>query len=119
MTRRTGDQPTWPSRRAVVSFWFLVVIATAASGSLMTSLKAPASPAAGLGVALSGSLLAVALLLAGRVLLALERARRNARSASPRHPDRPRVPARAPARSARQRWGGRTRRSGGVGRAGR
>jgi hypothetical protein len=45
----------------------------------MSSLAAPASPVAGLGVAVSGIVLAVSLTLAFRVMAALERARQRTR----------------------------------------
>jgi hypothetical protein len=66
-------------RRALLSLWILIAAATAASGALTASLTAPASPAAGLGVAVSGTVLAVSLALAVRVVAALERARPRSR----------------------------------------
>jgi hypothetical protein len=48
-------------------------------GALSTALKAHPSPATGAAVAVSGAVLAVALTLAARVLLALDHARRPAR----------------------------------------
>jgi hypothetical protein len=58
----------------VVSLRVLIAAAIASSAGLTASIAAPPSPTAGLGVAVFGPLLAVALALAARVLLALERA---------------------------------------------
>ena len=53
--------------RARHSFWALVVVATAAMGSLSTALAAPPSPSTGVRVALSATTLALSLVLAGRI----------------------------------------------------
>ena len=67
---------TAPSRRAVRSLWILVGTAVLASGSLNAALTAGTAPRTGLRVALSGLVLVVSVVLAARVLFALERARR-------------------------------------------
>jgi hypothetical protein len=67
--------PTQPTARARRSFWTLAVIAVLSMGALSAALKAEPSPAAGAAVGVSGTILAVSLTLAGRVLLALDRAR--------------------------------------------
>ena len=58
--------------RARTTFWVLVVAATTAMGSLSTALAAPPSPVAGLGVAVSATILTLSLVLAGRILLRLD-----------------------------------------------
>ncbi len=68
-----------PTARARKSFWALVLIAALATGALSIALKAHPSPATGATVALSGIVLAIALTLATRILLALDQARRAAR----------------------------------------
>lgn len=68
------------SRRARRSFWILVGIAVAAAGSLSAGLVAEPSPLTGLRVAASGIILVTSLALAARVMIALERARRRAKS---------------------------------------
>ncbi len=62
--------------RARRSFWALVLIAVLAAGSLDIALRADAGPLTGLRVAASGLVAVLALALAARVMLALERARR-------------------------------------------
>lgn len=64
------------SPRARHSLRLLVLIAVAASGFLTTSLGAPVGPRTGLRVAVSGLILAGAVTLAARILVAVERARR-------------------------------------------
>ena len=61
------------------SFWFLVVVAILATGSLSSALAAPPSPLTGLRVAVSGLVLLASLTLATRVMIAAERARRRDR----------------------------------------
>jgi hypothetical protein len=68
-----------PLRRARWSFWGFVGIAMLAAGSLSAALGAGPGPLTGLRVAVSGMVLIGALALAGRVMVALERARRRAR----------------------------------------
>lgn len=63
-------------RRALRSFWGLTFICVAAAGSFSAALAAPAGPLTGARVAFSGLVLLVALVLAARVLVALDRARR-------------------------------------------
>jgi hypothetical protein len=57
--------------RARYAVWALVVVATAAMGSLSTALAAPPSPITGMAVALSATTLALSLVLAGRILVRL------------------------------------------------
>ena len=68
-----------PTARARRSFWALVLIAVLSTGALSAAIEAHPSPAAGVTVAASGAVLAVALTLAARILIALDRARRAAR----------------------------------------
>ena len=68
-----------PTARARKSFWFLVLIAAIATGGLSTALKAHSSPVTGIAVAVSGTVMAISLALATRILLALDRARRASR----------------------------------------
>ncbi|MEO5852293.1 MAG: hypothetical protein ABIQ15_07255 [Nocardioides sp.] len=63
-------------RRAVRTFRILVAIAVLAAGWLNAALAAPASALTGLQVATSGLVLVSAVVLAARVLAAVERARR-------------------------------------------
>lgn len=67
---------TSPSRRAVRSLWILVGIAVLAAGSLSAALTAGSAPLTGLRVAVSGLVLVGSVVLAARVMFALERARR-------------------------------------------
>ena len=77
MTRNSVSRP--PQRRAHWVFWGLVGIAMLAAGSLSAALGAGPGPLTGLRVAFSGMVLIGAVALAGRVMVALERARRRAR----------------------------------------
>lgn len=63
-------------RRVRVTFWALVVVAIGATGALSRALTAPSSPAAGIAVAVSGTLLAVSAGLALRILVAIAQGRR-------------------------------------------
>jgi hypothetical protein len=63
-------------KRAVRLLWILIGIAVLASGSLSAALTAGSAPLTGLRVAASGLVLVVSVVLAARVLFALERARR-------------------------------------------
>lgn len=63
-------------RRALRTFWILVAIAVLAAGWLSTALATAASTLVGLQVATSGLVLTFAVVLAARVLAAVERARR-------------------------------------------
>ena len=64
------------ARRARRSFWILVTVAVLAAGAFSAGLGADPGPLTGLSVAVSGIVLAVALTLAARVMVASERARR-------------------------------------------
>lgn len=70
--------PNTTPTRAVRSLWILIGIAVLAAGSLSTALTAGAAPLTGVRVALSGLVLVGSVVLAARVLIALERARRRA-----------------------------------------
>lgn len=65
-----------PMRRARRMFWILVGMAVLAAGALSSGLAAASSPFTGLRVASSGIVLVVALTLATRILVRVERARR-------------------------------------------
>jgi len=67
---------TSSSRRAVRSLWILIAIAVLAAGSLSAALAAGSAPLTGLRVAVSGLVLVGSVVLAARVMFALERARR-------------------------------------------
>ena len=73
---RSDALTTSSARRAVRSLWILVGIAVAASGSLSSALAAGTGARTGAWLAVSGLVLAVSVVLAARVFLALERARR-------------------------------------------
>lgn len=60
--------------------WVLVLVTVLAAGSLSSALKARSGPVTGVRVLASGIVAAVALTLAARVMLALERARRDRRT---------------------------------------
>lgn len=66
-----------PTTRARKAFWTLVLVAVLATGALSVALRARPNPAAGATVAISGLVLAIALTLATRILLALDHARRS------------------------------------------
>jgi len=57
-------------------FWALLLVAVVAMGALYTALGARSRPVTGLVVFVSGVVLLAAATQAGRILLALERARR-------------------------------------------
>ena len=65
-------------RRPRRTFWVLTLVAVAAAGSVSAALHAPAGTATALRVAVSGLVLIVTSVLAARVMIALERARRRA-----------------------------------------
>ena len=67
-----------PLQRARRSFWVLALVAVAAAGSVSAALHAPAGTVTALRVAVSGLVLIVTSVLAARVMIALERARRRA-----------------------------------------
>ena len=76
----TPSLHTWThtptSRRASRSLWVLVGVAVLASGSLRAALSADTGPFTGARVATSGLVLVAAVVLAARVMFAIERARR-------------------------------------------
>jgi hypothetical protein len=74
-TRRVAS----PLGRAHRSLWILIGIAILALGAVTRLVAAPPSPLVGIAFGLSALILAVSLLLAGRVTIALERARRLSR----------------------------------------
>ena len=63
-------------QRARRSFWVLTVIAVAATGSVSAALAAGNGALTGLRVAVSGMVLVVAVTLAARIMVVLDRARR-------------------------------------------
>lgn len=81
-----ADGPAQPqaqpptTRKAYRSFWLLVAVAVLATGSLGTALAASPSPLTGTRVAASGLVVIAALSLATRIMIAVERAHRHARS---------------------------------------
>ncbi|TDW28886.1 hypothetical protein [Cryobacterium psychrophilum] len=80
---RKHGSGTSPLRRAHASLWILIGIAILAAGGLTSTVMAPPSPIVGFGFGVSALLLAASLVLAGRVTIALERARRNSRPVIP------------------------------------
>ena len=75
------------SHRARRSFWLLVTVAVLAAGVLTSALSAAPGPVTGLRVAASGVVLVVSLILATRVMLALDRARKRSAQAVTGHRD--------------------------------
>lgn len=75
MALRSGQAQ---SRRAHRWLVFLIAIMVATAGAITAAVTAPPSPLAGLSFGLSSLIFAAALILAGRVTIALERARRRA-----------------------------------------
>ena len=73
--------PTSSPRRARRSFWLLLLAAVLAAGWLSRAIAADPGPFAGIQVAASGVVLVVALALAARVMVALDRAARRTRGA--------------------------------------
>lgn len=65
-----------PLGRAHRSLWILVAVTIAMAGALTGSLSAPPGPLTGLSFAVSAVVFVVALALAARVTIALERVRR-------------------------------------------
>ena len=59
-------------KRARNTFWVLVAVAAAAMGGLSKALTAPPSPATGIAVAASATVLVLSLVLARRILAKLE-----------------------------------------------
>ena len=76
-------------RRARRSFWILVLVAVLASGSLSAALASDPGPLVALRVAVSGLVLIASVVLAARVMGALDRGRRRTRTL-------PEPPTRAP-----------------------
>lgn len=70
--------------RARHSFWILVIGAILAAGALSDALRDGPGPTTGLRVAASGLVLVVSVVLAARILLAVERVR--ARKGQPGQP---------------------------------
>ncbi len=66
------------SRRAHRWLVFLIAIMVVTAGAITAAVTAPPSPLVGLSFGLSSLIFVAALLLAGRVTIALERARRRA-----------------------------------------
>lgn len=69
-------------RRARRSFWTLLLVAVLASGSLSAALASDPGHLAGLRVAVSGVVLIASIILAARVMGALERAHRETNTPS-------------------------------------
>ena len=67
---------TATARRASRSLWVLLGIGVLASGSLNAALSADTGPFTGARVAASGLVLVASVVLAARVMFAIERARR-------------------------------------------
>lgn len=70
-------------RRAHRSLWVLIAISILAAGWLSAAVSSPPGPMTGLSFALSAMLLLAAMMLAARVVIALERARRATRPPMP------------------------------------
>lgn len=66
------------NRPAIRSFGLLVAVAVLATGALTSSLGAKPSPLTGIRVLTSGLILIISLALTARVMVAIERARRQA-----------------------------------------
>jgi hypothetical protein len=67
------------SGRAILSLWILIGIMIISLGVLSTTVASPPSPLVGISFAISALVFILALILAGRITIALERARRAAR----------------------------------------
>ena len=67
------------SQKVTRRFWQLVAVTVLATGSLTSALAAPPSPLTGLRVAISGLVLIASLTLTVRVVIAVERARKQTR----------------------------------------
>lgn len=70
-----------PSRRANRWLVLLIAIMIVTAGTISATVTAPPSPLVGTGFAVSALVFAAALILAGRITIALERARRRDRPA--------------------------------------
>lgn len=75
MSMRTPPTLPLAGRRARRAFWMLVTAAVLSAGSLTGALAAAPAPATGLWTAASGTILAVSLSLAVRILNFQDRAR--------------------------------------------
>ena len=67
------------ARRPLRWFWILTLVAIAAAGSLSAALGAHPGALTGARVALSGTVLVIAVTLAARIIVFHERARRRSR----------------------------------------
>ncbi|MFM9878604.1 MAG: hypothetical protein ACKVOG_12275 [Rhodoglobus sp.] len=72
--------PHSPLRRAHRSLSILIVLSILASGGVTSAVTSAPSPLSGIGFALSALVLAVAGTLAARIVIALERVRRQSRA---------------------------------------
>lgn len=72
-----------PSRRANRWLMILIAIMIVTAGAITSAVTAPPSPLVGLSFGLSSLIFAAALILAARVTIALERARRRAHPPPP------------------------------------
>jgi Kef-type K+ transport system membrane component KefB len=77
MEARRNVRPN--SGRAILSLWILIGIMIVSLGALSTTIASSPSPLVGIGFATSALVFLLALILAGRITIALERARRAAR----------------------------------------
>jgi hypothetical protein len=71
-----------PLKRAHFTLWILTGIMMTAAGGVTLMADASPSPLVGIGFAVSATIFVLALILASRVTIALERSRRKARPAS-------------------------------------
>jgi hypothetical protein len=83
----SGDVGANPLGRAHQTLWILTVVMVLTAGGITLTVGASPSPLAGIGFALSSTIFILALILASRVTIALERFRRRARPSS-RHEER-------------------------------
>ncbi|MET4781593.1 hypothetical protein [Glaciihabitans sp. UYNi722] len=72
-----GTRPS--AGRAIRSRWILIAIMIVSLGILSTTVASAPSPLVGISFAASALIFTLALILAGRITIALERARRAAR----------------------------------------
>ena len=79
----TVTSGTASGRRARAAFWTLVGIASLFMGLLSSGLSRPPGPLTGLLVAASGGVVLVSVALAARIMITLDRARRDARHRQP------------------------------------
>jgi hypothetical protein len=69
-----GSRPS--AGLAIRSLWILIAIMIVSLGILSTTIASPPSPLVGISFAASALIFTIALILAGRITIALERARR-------------------------------------------